>query len=269
MKRFHHPGRFGDCIYALYTVKSLGGGSIYMSEFHTPAWGFEEIKSLLPLLSYQSYIDSAMCFIAMDDELDRWRNGLGKPKFIIDNIDYDLHDAENDRNPEKFPEWNGNVWPGNCHIAKRYSVHYGIEFDFESKWLEAPINSEGYDIVFHSPLRRTVRKKVQWVEILSKLSEKYKIAILSGKNDSNEWQIDGIQNIIPSNFLITAEIINSSKLFLGSASSCNVIAEALKKERVVELASDCFNTYPYGLTGTCANGYNVDEIIKIIGEKID
>ena len=62
MRKFHHGGRLGDCLYALYTVKKLGGGEVYLSLFHSPGWDEGMAKSLLPLIEYQDYVTGVgMC----------------------------------------------------------------------------------------------------------------------------------------------------------------------------------------------------------------
>lgn len=266
---FHHPGRFGDCIYALYTVKALGVGDITLTNFHTPSWGFGHATKLLSFLNYQNYINSAKAIEITGDELLNWRNGQQKPH-LVHQIDYDLHDAEKDYNPDKFPEWDGNSWPGNCHIAKRYAVHFDIQWDPESIWLTAPKTITNLDIAIHAPHRRMAKPVDEWFNLINYLSEHYNIVILSGHDDYNEW--DNVNQtasrVTPDDFLKSSNYINSAKCFLGVASSCNVIAEGLKKHRFVELADDCHNTYPYGDTGWCINGLSNDEIISLISNLI-
>ncbi|KKK83146.1 hypothetical protein LCGC14_2796270, partial [marine sediment metagenome] len=33
-KVFHHGGRIGDMLFALYTMKALGGGQLMVSDYH-------------------------------------------------------------------------------------------------------------------------------------------------------------------------------------------------------------------------------------------
>ena len=216
--------------------------------------------SLLPLLRYQSYIDQAMHLPIDDDDMIRWRQGVCPPDIIRESFDYDLHRAEKDYNPDKFPEWNRISWPGNCHIAKRYAVHFGVDWDPESIWLDAPKAGYAYDIVIHLPTRRIRRPVYDWFEILNGLCDNYDILIVGDESDYDQWDILA-HKIAPKSFLETASYIKSARLFLGVASSCNVIAEAMKKRRLVELADDCFNTYPYGLTGQCINDFDVSQVI--------
>ena len=235
-RTFHHGGRLGDAIYALYTIRALGGGTLYLSNFHYPNWDQKTILSLLPFLSYQEYIDLALPVIKENQE--------DILKWVSKNVNYDLHDAELDFNPECFPEWEGIHWPGNIHIAKRYSVHFGIEWFPGSIWLTAPRTKE-VDIVIHAPQRRVTDLEI-FTNVINELSKEYRVIVVGGPNDIKEW--DSLLNppihFVQSNMLETANWINSATLFLGAASSCNTIAEGLGKPRFLQLAEDCFGTNP-------------------------
>jgi len=250
-------------VYALYTVKALGGGAVLLSTFHWPAWDIEMAESMMPFLRHQEYIDAAGIFSVPIGQMERWRACGTIPKGI-DTCSFNLWKAETDHNPEAFPEWHGRVWPGNCHIAKRYAVHFGVEWDPESKWLTAPTTKK-VDVIFHMPLRRIVRNRKQWFWILNRLQETgYSVIILGGPNDIDEWSgRSEFHTCCPKDFLETADYINSAKLFIGGASSCNTVAEGLKKRRIVELAPDCDDTYPYGDTGHYANDMSDEKIVQL------
>lgn len=263
MTTFHHGGRIGDCVYALYTVKALGGGDVFLTSFHTPGWDEQMAKRLLPFIEYQQYVTSAIYLPIKFGDLEGWRHGGGVPK-ELDPIAYNLWEAEKDYNPEAFPEWHGGSWPGNCHIAKRYAVHFDVPWDPDSIWLNAPATKK-IDIVFHMPMRRMVRPSADWAFILNTLQGfGHSVLILGGMDDIGEWlSVDPkLPRLCPDNFLVAADYINSAKLFLGGASSCNTVAEGLKKPRIVELADDCDDTYPYGTTGQCANAMSIEEVVN-------
>ena len=252
-RRFHIGGRLGDSIYSLYTVKKLGGGEFYLSLFHTPGWNEKMLRSLLPLIEYQEYITKAgMC--------------EPPPRFGDIDITHDLHQAEDDFNPECFPEWNGPVWPGNCSIQKRYAVHFGMECNHEEVWLTAPQTRE-LDITFHMPHRRSVRDVDEWIRILLtfQIHYKLKVIVLAGPNDAREWTdlTNQLKVIVPKDYLETADWINSAKLFIGGASSCNVCAEGLKKWRMVEVADGCDDTYAKGKTGFTINSWPPNDVISM------
>jgi len=251
--RFHHGGRVGDCIYALYTVKKLGGGEVFLSLYHTPGWNEALIESMLPLMKYQRYIrDAGQCETP--------------PRFGDIDITHDLHAAEGDFNPEEFPEWTGPSWPGDgVSILKRYAVHFGIEPDFEEIWLDAPSTKE-VDIVFHMPVRRCNRDQDFWMRALLYLQDhmKKKVVVLAGPDDAHEWNLSPrLKVTVPDNYLETADYIQSCKVFIGGASSCNVIAEALKKWRMVDIAPGCHDIYAKGRTGFTINRWSLDDIVAM------
>lgn len=250
MKNFHHGGRIGDCIYSLYTVKALGGGKMYLSDFQQGNWSLQIAKSLKPFLEYQDYIGEVE--VVDQEQLKKLQ------------IDYDLHKAELDYNPECFPEWHKRDWPGNCHIAKRYATHFGIPFFVENSWLKAP-QTKRVDVAFHAPLRRAVRPPQDTGWIISQLTKQGYNVIILGSDDIDDWKpyADG-GYLMPSSILEMADWINSAKVFMGAASSGNVIAEGLKKPRFVELADGCDNTFPYGMTGRFTNQYPKEELLEAI-----
>lgn len=272
MTTFHHGGRIGDCIYAMYTAQKLGGGDIYLSLYHRPGWSKGHIEILAPLLEYQDYISSASYIQIGGNELDDWRRGGPVPQ-CVQSLDYNLHYSETLRNPHEFPEWKGHSgnhpWPGNCHQGKRYAVGFDVEWDFDAKWMDAPdADGESFDIVFHGPWRRLVRSPNDWQKVLKELSSHFSIAVLGGGDDIDEWpDLSFYKKVVPSDLLQTASLIKSSKAILGSASCCYAIAEAMKSTRFLEMAPGCDNNYPYGKTGHditgMPNGDLVKEVIRV------
>lgn len=267
-RRFHHGGRIGDLVYAMYTIKALGGGELCLSLFHHPGWDRRFAESVKSLAEYQDYINQVSIIDIDQRQMSEWRCGRSKPWLIEKFIDYDLHDAELDYNPHMFPEWHKRDWPGNCHIAKRYAVHFGVDWDPEAVWLEAPQTHVNIDVVFHMPLRRSVRSKERWLFILRALKASgFTVLVMTGPYDYEEWnyacEMYNIPCIVPSDMLDASDYINSSRLFIGGASSCNTIAEGLKKRRIVELADGCDDTYPYGLTGWCATDMPDEDLLNL------
>lgn len=257
MNTFHHGGRLGDAIYSLYTVKALGGGHVIISDFHQGNWGEAQARSLLPLLQHQDYISGAHFQYARS----------------VEDVTYDLHDAELDHNPEAFPEWHGKVWPGNIHIAKRYAVHFGVEWKPGSTWLTAPATKD-VQVAFHAPMRRTTKTDVL-AKTLQKLGQAgIETAIIDPDSNwqfGNSWafypqttiKLDGfptIQRVVPQDMLDAADWINSAKVFFGAVSSNHAIAEALGKPRYVQMADGCDNVIPTAFV----NGWSADRLYQAI-----
>lgn len=232
MKTFHHGGRIGDLTFALYTMKMLGGGKLYLSDFHRPSWDLEIAGKLVSLLKYQEYVKEV--------ELIHYED--------LARVDYDLHDAERDYNREAFPECTEEQWPGERNIAKRYAVHFGVEYPPKKPWLRAP-KTMSVDVTIHAPKRRSLRLNFDWHCVYCSLVEQgYRCEYLD--------KYDGYE------FLISADYINSAKCFVGTVSSCNAIAEGLGKRRLVEHMDGCWNVTP----DIVINGLSNDAVVEKVKE---
>jgi hypothetical protein len=254
MKTFHHGGRIGDCVYALWTMKALGGGKLILTDYHHPNWDLTIARSMERFLRYQPYVHDVE-FLPYHEVKRHFAKRLDRSNdYTSADVDYDLRAAEDDYNPEKFPEWIGPDWPGNCHIAKRYATHFGLEFDGKP-WLTAPLlpSVPFYDIVVHLPAYRLVRSVEDWIELIEILTEDYECLFLDSSSNRNGRDL-----------LDTATSINSSQIFLGAVSSCHAIAEGLGKPRLVEQAPGCFNVTPTLSLNGMSNGDVVKEVWKYL-----
>ena len=293
---FHSGGRIGDTLYMMYAMKSLvaseacrpaskRGAKLYFSLYHSPGWNKDFIDALKPLIMYQDYMHSVeMCepppspdrewppAKLEDGKQVPWQRyeimGLEKP------VHYDFQSVEDMFNPEDYPSWNDQQFPGSIHIAERYAAPFGVRWDPETVWLKAPKTKDEIDVVFHMPHRRSLRSPQEWNSLFDLITHSYgnNLTILGGPEDIHEWKDIctncDVKFVVPETFLETADIINSSAVFLGGASSCNVIAEGLKKPRMVELRPDCFNTYPRGRTGVTINDWDIACIANIISKYV-
>lgn len=261
---FHHGGRFGDCIAALYAVEQLCAregkkAHIILSDFHAPVgWDEGKARSLLPFLETMPYVERAT-FV---------------PYKLLDTkgFDYDLHAAEDMMNPQDFPEYDGSPWPGNVHLAKRYAHYFGFPFNPEHVWIPSvTVASWGpyYDVVFHAPLRRTVdqeqlRRIVAGVRAAGK-----SVCVLGDSQDYLEWQKSleqfGIEFIGEGNdWNMTKYLVSVAQCFLGAVSSVQMLAEAMKKPRFVQVAQGCNNIYAQGVTGHTINGMEPEKVVELI-----
>ena len=221
-------------IFALYTMKALGGGRLVVSDYHGVGWDLKIAETMRSFLLYQQYVESVVLC----------------PYPHIGLINHDLQHAEDDSNPEMFPEWHGGSWPGNCNIRKRYAVHFGVDYDPEAVWLTAP-QTKQVDVAVHLPMRRSVRSAEDWDEILGGLS-RLKVMVL------------GEEGLGVDSLLESANYINSAKVFLGVVSSCNALAEGLGKRRLVEQADGCDNVNVGGKMGLSINRLSNQEVIEMV-----
>jgi len=235
-KVFHHGGRIGDMIFALYTMKALGGGWLAVSDYHKGNWSLDIAATMSSFLAAQSYVEEVLIVHRYDG--------------LCAVVDYDLQHAEDDHNPEAFPEWDGEPWPSNCNIRKRYAVHFGVEHDPDAVWLTAP-RTKDVDVAIHLPSRQAVRSAADWSEIVDGLSG-LRVVIL------------GEEGLGVESLLETADYINSAKVFLGVVSSCNALAEGLGKRRLVEQAPDCYNVNVGGKMGLSINQMSNQEVVEMV-----
>jgi hypothetical protein len=277
---FIHGGRIGDCIYALHTVKDLGGGIFQVCLRHAPVrWDEKILKSLIPLLEYQKYIDRVIFtkvppqYVMRHDHNSMWS---GHQEMALHGADYiqwthSFIDSESVNDPHNYPDLCNVNWLHYAHQSRRHHTYFRIKWDPDAVWLDAP-KTRAVDIVFHAPSYRLVRSPHSWRRILNALQKRFNVILLSGEVDRYEWANDS-DVIVPENLLDTADYINSAYCFLGCASSCYAIAEAMKKYRFVELAPDCFNNYPYGKTGRLINEWSDEEVIAhvvgFVNEKLE
>ena len=207
-----------------------------VSDYHGVGWSLEIAETMRSFLLYQSYVESVVLC----------------PYPHIGLINHDLQHAEDDKNPEAFPEWHGGSWPGNCNIRKRYAVHFGVVYDPEAVWLTAPRTKE-VDVAVHLPMRRSVRTVEDWCAIRGGLERRgLKVVIL------------GEEGLGTDSLLETANYINSAKVFLGVVSSCNALAEGLGKRRLVEQADGCDNVNVGGKMGLSINSLSNQEVIEMV-----
>lgn len=254
MKTFYHGGRIGDLIFALWTMRELGGGRLVVSDFHHPNWSLGTAVSMDRLLRHQPYVQEVL--------YTAYRKGLEQ------QVDYDLHAAEDDHNPQAIPGYDTKSgWPGNANIAARYGVHFGLQYRPADKWLTAPASRLGQvDVVVHCPVRRMVRDQVDWLLMVGRLRDSGLHLVIVGPEDQRMWA-PGVPEarVVDGDLLDSADWINSAKVFLGTVSSCNAIAEGLKKRRFVEQAPDCFNVNVSPETGgTCINGMDKKEVVDAV-----
>jgi len=232
MTVFHSAGRIGDLLFALWTMKALGGGQLVVSDFHKGNWDLDIARSMTDFLMLQPYIKD----VAVTSYV------------ALGSIGYDFQHAETDYNPEAFGMSREEPWPGRALIAQRYAGHFGLTFD-GLPWLRSA--TMNCDVAFHCPMRRSVREKNDWITILESLSQSGLDIVILGK----EPPFDDMGRF---DLVNSAQYVNGAKCFLGVVSSMNALAEGLGKKRFVEHAPDCWNVTP----GVVINGMSNDEIVK-------
>jgi hypothetical protein len=75
VKAFRHSGKMGDIIYALPTIRALGGGTLYLHPGGGEGLSVQAAEAMLPLLRVQPYLEGASLWSGepFDVDLDVWR----------------------------------------------------------------------------------------------------------------------------------------------------------------------------------------------------
>ena len=231
---FLHSGHLGDLINSLPTIKEISKQSkcnLFVNlekeidkedavDKHPSKKFYLSSKSydkLIPLLKVQSYLSNV---------------SLYKEQPIDVNLDF-FRDLPINFNVDSV-RWYFHLTGINTDLSVPYLTNIGQNDDFKN------------NIVIMRSLRR------QNKDINFNFLEKYENVLFIGLY--NEYldlkkQISNLKFYDCKNFLEMAEIINSSKLFIGNLSFGYTIAEALKKPRLLESFLNFPLVYPNGAEG--------------------
>ena len=213
---FKHSGHSGDIINALPVIKNLSKthkcnlfininkslNTIYTKHTAEKVYFIDKIfKMLVPLLKSQSYINKV-------------------EKFESQDIDIDL---------DIFRELPINISFDNL----RYSYQItGIQPDIEKPYLSAGMHKEIKNKII---IQRTFRYRNQFInyKFLNSYNDIFFVGTSSEYEDLKR-EVKNLNYYECKDFLEMAEIINSSKFFIGNSSVGFPIAEALKVPRLLE-----------------------------------
>lgn len=230
---FKHSGDRGDLVYALPTIKHLGGGKLYLNA--TPRdrviledgslslFNEAKIRSIIPLLLDQEYISEVVFWngerVGFDFDTFRGTRNL---------THYNLCDAQ----LEMFK------------VAKEVR---------DKPWLRVKRKTKlDYDIVIaRSP--RYHNHQINWREMYPFIEGR---AVFVG-HPSEHAAFQAVCGPLPymqtNNMLELARIIDAAKIFIGNQSCPYAIAEGLKKTCILEVCPhvpnclfpryDCFHMY--------------------------
>jgi hypothetical protein len=212
MTTFRHSGKLGDLVYALPTVRAMGGGALYVHPGGGQGIGERDACSLLPLLQAQEYISEA----------ELWRN---QPF----DVDLDV--------------WRTFFQPFSHSLAESHLMAFGLPLEEISvRWLRVnrPRMPSGRVVFSRTGIR--VGVPGFW-ELCHRLFRERAVFVGSQKEHRLFCeQVGPIEYLPTADLLELACVIEDSELFVGNQSCPYAIAEGLKHKAILGVepgAPDC------------------------------
>jgi hypothetical protein len=219
--KYKHGGDFGDTIYALPTIKAIGGGYLYLTPIKETSrrMNKKRARALMPLLEIQPYIKGV-----------EWRRNC--PHDVID-IDKWRTDYQNHLNL--------------CdNVCNYFKVPFPLR---EEPWLIVDEVKKVAPVVFAFGPRWRDKDRVNWWLAV----KTYKDAIfvgLKGEHTAFCCKFGNVPYYETTNLLEAARVIAGAELINCSQSCIRAIAEGLKARVVVEQWTHCPNTH-FEREGAC------------------
>lgn len=211
---FAHGGDVGDLIYALPTMRALGGGTLSLCHFKVrEPFSEQKANRIIPLLRLQPYLREV--YFSPDPP----------------------HTTYN------FNNFRKRLRPG-VTLALAQSEMFGLNGGTTADpWItvDRPVYAGDYSVIFHRSARYQ-NPKFPWKQAVKQYGHK---ALFVGME--REWQsftkaFGKVEYHPTADFLELARLIAGAKLFVGNQSSPYSIAEGLKKPALLEScpkALDC------------------------------
>lgn len=208
---FLHSGDLGDIIYALPTIRQLGGGKLYLANGHGKHGTRQPltdqlIESLKPLLIAQPYISAVLPH---------------KGEKVAYNFTGFRHIYEPKRTLAETQR---------IHVSPLQTV------DFRTGWLTVTLDNR--DIHDKPVIARSMRyRNPDWDGIWPDIREKYKKAIFVGTEEEHadfESRFGKIEHHKTTTLLDLAKVIAGGTNFIGNQSCPLAIAHGLRKAVIVE-----------------------------------
>jgi hypothetical protein len=216
-REFAHAGKFGDVIYALPTIRALGGGKLWLHDWACEtrmAMTPEAVEVIRPLLLLQPYITEVS-----------WRQQ--RPSTAVDLSTFRLH---SNRFARSLPLTRQVLRC--CGLSEHLDVPPWLHVDFA---------------VSHAPVVMARSSRYQnpnfpWREAVQKYGHK---AVFLGTQEEHRVFVDAFGAIpwaYTADLLEAARIIAGARLFVGNQSALRAIAEGLKANVVQEVCLEMPNT---------------------------
>jgi hypothetical protein len=224
MNIFKHSGAVGDLIYALPTIKALGGGILYLSCEDSD---FLDMQEKYPVGKYPikiTKIDGTRTAFSQKTVDDLY------PLLIKQDYLVDVKLWEGQKYTHDMNEWRVKGKKGNLCI--RQAEVWQVKVAWHRKWLHAKSHRIAPYIFARSPRHRNL--KFPWKTILDAHASEAVFVGLPKEHENFEKKVGKIPYFPTANFLELAEIIAGCDLFIGNQSAPYAIAEALKANTLQE-----------------------------------
>jgi hypothetical protein len=210
MNHFGHSGDLGDIIFALPTIRAMGGGVLHLYN-HPGKTTFpmtqERVNAISPLLLQQPYIKGAI-FAGDDLSRDTSINGF-------------RHHCDRGRN-----------------LADAHLSTHGLPFLHRSRrWISVDSAENDNPVVF----ARTTRYHNRGFPWRRLVDEYGKNAVFLGTQEEFDVfasEFGHVQFKLTSTLLHAARVIAGAQLFIGNQSCLHAIAEGLKQNIILEVYPD-------------------------------
>jgi hypothetical protein len=214
---FYHGGALGDIIYSLPTIRGLGGGTLCLGKY-------DQFKNIKDLLITQPYIENVVY-------RNRFKDCVNLSTFV-------------------YVEATLRSWKNIEHLAVIYSLitKQVVNLDLNNPWLfDIHAKKITKIVVNRTKKYRNVgayKRQLDWP-----LLNNYKNdCVFVGTEKEHYWFNKETKIEIPyykcNGALELAEVINGCDLFIGNQSFAFSIAEALKKNRILEVCWRLPNCIP-------------------------
>ena len=214
-----HSGDYGDALYGLPSIRSLGGGAIFFADrpWTRTRWSPRVLSVIKPLIDETGYCEAHLHDGEwIDHDFSTFRHG-----------GYKLGDTIMERQRR---------WVG-ADLSSQFSIP-GRQL---LPWLNAEKNCVAPIVINRAP--RWKGFHFPWKEILETFHDGIIFIGLQSEHEAFQKEFGPVFFVPCGDLLEAAGIIQGAELFIGSQSACLAIANGLGKKSVIEVCPygpDCF-----------------------------
>jgi|GEM_PF-965832 len=228
---FYHSGDIGDVIYALPTIRALGGGILYLGPEVNQPFGVrprqgiteKTCENLRGLLEAQPYIHQVVF----------------APKSPV--VDYDLNKFrlywKGFFKSDLEALWARKRWFKSFPLAWINAAAFGVDFDETQPWLSAQKNGCHKAIII-ARSERARGKMFPWRDIVKRIG--LDCAFVGTPQEHQDFcnRFGRVEFLPTPTLLDLAVVIAGAELFIGNTSAPLAIVQGLAKKRIVECRDD-------------------------------